>query len=164
MNDLQSLIRFYAENIYGDLIMQSFALIAITTGVLFVRKDQTALLFLVYLSFDLLISLSDTYIQVFSSLTKQEISLYINLTNTIISLVELFVYYYFFSKILQSKPIIKLMKISAAFFIIIIILLLTTKYSFFSNRLPYVTDLIGTIEFLFSDTSLLRILLPTFSD
>ena len=148
MGDLEKLIRYLERKNYGDFITPFFELIAIIIGLLYVRKEKLRILFLVYLIFDFLIFLCDIYLDAFSSFTKKEIDFFIGLTNNLISLVELLVYFYFFSNILRNRTIIKLMKISAMIFIVIIGLLVTTKYSFLTNRFPYITDLIGTIEFL----------------
>ena len=149
MKGFEKLVSFFEGKQYGDLILPFFELIAIIIGLLYVRKDKTGTFFLAYLIFDFFVFLCDTYIQTFSPFTKEMTYSFINITNTLISLAELLVYFYFFSMVLHNKAVINVMKICAAIFIVIIGIHVTTKYSFLTIRFSYITNLIGTIEFLF---------------
>lgn len=147
MNGFDKLINFFENKNYGDLVMPFFELIAIISGLLFARKDKSAIFFLGYLIFDFIIALWAIYIEVFSSCTIAERYLFAGFTNSLISLVELLVYFHFFSKILNNRSVIKLLRIFAVIFIVT--LLVATKISFLTDRYFYVTNVIGAIEFLF---------------
>lgn len=149
MNVFERLWQFYERGHYGNLIMPVFELIAIIIGLRFVRNDKLGRLFLVYLTFDFLIYLANTYLEPFSSLTTRQVVLYHNISNNLISLVELLVYFYFFSTILNNKKIIKTMQISAMIFTLLMALLfIAVGYGFLTTRFSYLTNLIGTIEFM----------------
>src|SRR5690349_10680445 len=101
MSDFEKLMAYFEIRSYGDLIMPSFELVAIIVGLLSVRNQRTGVLFLTYLIFDFFISITDSYLNVFSLLTKSELKLFQGLTNNLIALLELLVYFNYFSKILQ---------------------------------------------------------------
>ena len=61
MNNLDKLINFFENKNYGDLVMPFFELIAIICGLLFTRKDKSAIFFLRYLIFDFTIALCGIY-------------------------------------------------------------------------------------------------------
>jgi hypothetical protein len=148
MNGFEKLVRILEKHYYGDLIMPFFELVAIITGLLFVRKDKTGVLFLAYLIFDFLVLLVDCYIEL-SYNTSVKISSFIFLTNTLVSLVELLVYYYFFFKIIHSSIVIKLMKVLVTVFFSIVVIFITTEFNFLTPRYSYVSNIIGVIEFVF---------------
>jgi hypothetical protein len=156
MSGFEKLIQILEWRHYGDLIMAFFELTAIVTGLLFVRKQKTGIFFLGYLFFDLIALISIDYVLLSSFFTTQESSFFAFFTNTLISLVELIVYYHFFFKTIKSQFIIKLMKLLRIIFISIMIIFVTTQFSFLTNRFSYVTEIIGVIEFLF-------LLLPCFT-
>src|SRR6266496_3716610 len=129
--------------------MGFFELIAIITGLLFVRKDKMGILFLTYLIVDFLILICDYYVEISPSFTKYEYVFFVSLTNSLISLIELLVYYYFFFHIIKNKAIIKVIKILMTVFIAIMVIFIITKFSFLTKRYSYISSIIGTVEFLF---------------
>lgn len=149
MTDFERLMKYFSGTSYGDLIVSFFELIGIIIGLFYARKQRVGVCFLLYLVFDFTISICDSYIATFSGFSKRAIELFMGQTNTIIALTELFAYFYFFSKILHNKKIIALMKIFALLFALIVLVFFSTKYSFLSKRFFYVSNLVGTIEFLF---------------
>ena len=149
MNGLEKLIELLERHYYGSLVMIFFELVAIVVGFLFVRGEKTGLFFLTYLILDFLFFLCALYVQAFTEFDNRQVKYFINLTNTLVALVELLVYFYFFSKVLRNKMVIGLMKIFIAIFSIIIFLFILTKYSFLTDRFNYMVELIETIEFLF---------------
>jgi|GraSoiStandDraft_1057264.scaffolds.fasta_scaffold129824_2 hypothetical protein len=149
MSDFEKLINFLARENYGNLFTPLCGLIAIVTGFLFVQKNKVTIFFLIYLIIDFIFSLCDTYLQTFSSFSKYQIFIFITLTNTIISLAELLTYYYFFSKIIKNKSILRVMKILGFSFFLITVLLETTRFAFLTPRLIYIADVVGALEFLF---------------
>jgi hypothetical protein len=149
MTNFEKLVNFLAGEYYGNLFTPLCGLIAIVSCFLFVQKNTVAIFFLTYLILDFVISLCDTYLQTFSSFTRSQIFNFITLTNPIISLVELLTYYYFFSRIIKNKSILRVMKIFAFSFFVVIVLLETTRFAFLTPRLVYVADVIGALEFIF---------------
>jgi len=148
MTDFEKLIKFLEGKSYGDLIMPIFELTAIVIGLLFVRRQRVGIFFLSYLTFDLIMWVCDTYVQMSPDFSTQQITLFVGQTNILIALFELSVYFYFFSKILRSKAIIRIMTIVATVFTLIIIVFTTTRFSFLTERFYYVTNLIEVIEFV----------------
>jgi len=148
MNGFEKLVRFLELQHYGILLMTFFELIAVITGLLFVRKDKAGVFFLVYLFFDFFVLLVDCYIEL-STNTSAKTSSFIFLTNTLVSLVELLVYYYFFFKIIHSRVVIKLMKVLVTVFFSIVLVFITTEFSFLTPRYSYISKIIGVIEFVF---------------
>jgi len=149
MTDFEKLMKFLASKSYGDLVMPFFEIIAIVIGVICVRKQKAGILFLAYLTFDLAMWICDIYVQMSQKFTARQIMLFIGQTNILIALLELFVYFYFFSKILHNKAFLKLIKIVATVFAFIIIIFTTTQFSFLTERFYYITNIIGVAELLF---------------
>ena len=148
MTDFENLIKFFAGKSYGDLVMPFFELIAIAMGLFFVRKQKLGVFFLAYLAFDFCMGVCDHYVELSPNFSKQEIFLFVGHTNLLIALVELYIYFYFFSKVLRNKMVNRLMKIVAAGFTLIIIIFTTTRFDFLTERFYYITNLIGVIELL----------------
>ena len=146
MSDFEKLIQFLGQIYYGDMIMAFFELIAIITGLIFLRKDKPWLFFITYLILDFLIFLIDNYLKVFN---RNNFSFFNNLTNALISYIELLVYYYFFIKVIRNKAVVRTIKILRVIFSIIMVFFITTKFSFLTNRYSYVSLMIGATEFVF---------------
>jgi len=149
MTGFEKLIRSLERHYYGNLLMAVFELIAIITCLSLIRKDKMAGFFLLYLLFDFCLLLSAVYVDSFSSINKEELSFYKCVSNTLISCVELFVYYYFFFRMIENKKAVELMKLFRLFFLTLTIIFITTKFSFLTDRYTYVADMIGVLEFLF---------------
>jgi hypothetical protein len=156
MSDFQKLLKYFENEYYGSLFIAFFELTAIITGFLFARRNKMALPFLFYMILDFAIYVYDIYLVVYSSLSISKVNKFLILSNDFISLVELLIYFYFFSRIIKNKVIINLMKILGGFLLIVTVLLETTKFTFLSSRLFYISNLINTLEFLF-------LLLPCFT-
>ena len=148
MTSFEKLITSLERHYYASLIMAIFELIAIIACITLIRKDKTAILFVTYLLFDFSILISSEYLRSFSHITKEELTFYRCISNTLISCVELFVYYYFFLKTIDNKKAVDLMKLSRLLFLCVIIVFVTTRFRFLTTRYEYVADIIGVIEFL----------------
>lgn len=149
MDEFDKLMHHFQTKNYGDLIMPCFELIAIVTGLRLIRKDKTVVLFLVYLIFDFSLCIVDIYLEATSTLSTADFIFFSGITNSLIALIELVVYFYFFSKILRNRTVIRFMKIFTIIFLIIILTLLLTRFSFLTKRFFYITNIIGAIEFFF---------------
>jgi hypothetical protein len=149
MSGFEKLIELLDDRYYGDLIMAIFELIAIIVGLLHVRKDKIAIFFLGYLIFDLLILIWGYYLEISPFTTNHEYSVFVAFTNTLISLVELLVYYYFFFSILRNKNMIKVLKTLGLIFCLIEMVFIITGFNFLTIRYSYASIVIGVIELLF---------------
>ncbi|HET6995489.1 MAG TPA: hypothetical protein VFI06_10935, partial [Chitinophagaceae bacterium] len=149
MSDFEKLMKFFENRYYADFIMQLFEIIAIVVGLLFVKKDRIGVFFLAYLIFDLSVSLGVTYIKVFSAVTTYKISAIIKITNTLIAVLELCVYFYFFLNILANPTILKTIKILRVVFISLIFLSIAINSAFFTEKNSNLANAIWTTEFLF---------------
>jgi hypothetical protein len=149
MSDFEKLMNYFENGYYADFIMQLFEIIAIISGVILVRKDKLGVFFLAYLVFDLSVSFGVTYIKVFSSATTYEIAVIIKITNTLIALLELCVYFYFFLNILANPTMLKTIKILRVVFISLISLSIAIHSVFFIEKYSYIANAIWTTEFLF---------------
>ena len=98
MTDFDKLMKYFAVKSYGDLVMPFFEVIAIIAGLLFIRRQKTGIFFLAYLTFDLIIWICDVYAGMSRIFSQRQIYLFVGQTNILIALVELSVYFYFFSK------------------------------------------------------------------
>jgi hypothetical protein len=156
MSAFDKLIKFFEDEYYGNLLIGFFELTAVITGFLFSRRNKMALPFLLYLILDFVIYVYDIYLVVFSPFSINKVNSFLLLSNNFISLVELFTYFYFFSRIIKNRLIKTLMKILGWLFLIVTVLLQTTKFTFLTSRLFYVSNLISTLEFSF-------LLLPCFT-
>lgn len=148
MTTLEKIIKFLERRDYSHLIMILFELTAIIIGLLLVRKQKVGLFFLAYLFFDFSISIFDIYIQASARFSRAKTSDFLSATNSLVALTELIVYYHFFLKIIKNEKTKFLMKYFKIFFTLIVSYGLITKYSFFSPRFFYVSDIVAVIEFL----------------
>lgn len=99
MPHLENLLERFQREYYTNLLLCFVEVAALIAGVVFARKYKIGRYFIFYISFELSILLADFYLYSISGdiITPFE-HFFINLSNALISLVELFVYYYFFSK------------------------------------------------------------------
>lgn len=149
MSIIQKLLTYFAAKSYGDLLIAIFELIVILIGLIYVRKQKAGIYFLAYLIFDFIISVCDVYVELSPSFSRRDSRIFIGYTNVLIAMAELLAYTYFFSKIIQSKFAIKLIKLFLGIFVLVIILFVITRYSFLTQRYYYMTNVIATLEFLF---------------
>src|SRR5258705_3993539 len=110
MTWFEKLVDILQKRYYDDLVMGTFELIAIITGLLFVRKYKIGIYFLIYLIFDFVILISHYYLQIFTSWPNKERADFRDFSNVLISLIELLAYYIFFLNVIHDNTIIKLIK------------------------------------------------------
>src|SRR5215212_5059117 len=127
--NFEKLIKQLASKNYGDLIMLLSSIVAITFGLLFLRKERFRVMFLIYIAIDFCFSLCDMYVQAFSSFTKSEKFTFIGLTNALLFLLELLLYFNFFISIIRNIAVKKALRVIAiAFTIIIVVLAITAPH------------------------------------
>ncbi len=102
--DYQRILADFQKDYYTQLIMFCVEVTALIIGITYVQKDKTSNLFLFYIAFDLIILLTNWVLQL-SHTPIEQTEVFINITNVLIGLVELSVYFYFFRQILAGKGI-----------------------------------------------------------
>lgn len=134
----------FAERFYTQPILGMAEIIAIIIGLKYSRKDKIGRLFIFYITFDFIISIVDwsfSYISMPKHFTKG----FIRITNTLISMLELNVYYYFFKTIFQNKKINNFLTILSTAYTLLGIFYIITQFSFISTRSSYISNIIYSI-------------------
>ena len=146
MNGFEKMFSRWNEGFYAQPFYFLSEFIALIIGFVFVRKYKIGLLFLVYITFDFSIFIIDMYIQNFSSLLRKDKLLLFSITNTLIYLIEISVYYYFFYNALNSIRVKKFIIFS---YILFNCCCLTYLMARLLNRsATYVSDTLGALEFI----------------
>src|SRR5258706_12620531 len=91
--------------------------------------------------------MSDFYIEAFNTFNYQGYVVFTNVCNTIISVIELLVYYYFFSQVLNNKTICTLTKTLRLIFIAFVSTLTALGFTY-ANNSTYISYFISSLEFL----------------
>ncbi len=146
--DFSKLIQRSQEFYHTDLLMLLVEFTALIIGMLYVRKDKTGRYFIFYIAFDFCILLADSYFEVSISISSEFKNSFLKITNTLIGLNELLIYYYFFGQILSGKRIKIVLTGLSILYLFIVIIYLTTKFSFITDRYSYVTYLVSSVEFI----------------
>lgn len=149
MSDFEKLKQIFDQKHYGQILLAISELIAIVFSLRYAAKDRTRFYFLTYIIFDFLVLGIYCYLKFAFSLNSKHSILFAACSNTMIAFVELLVYYYFFSKVINSTSAIKLLRFLRLIFICIIVIFMFTQFNFITQRNFYVSELIGAIEFLF---------------
>jgi hypothetical protein len=147
--DFNNLIHTIQKSYYTLIILFFVELLALVLAILFVRKDKIGRYFIFYLGFDYVILIINFYVVLDINMSREIKNNFIVVTNTLIGLIELLVYYSFFQKVLISKTARSVFKILQFVYLSLIIIYIVTKYSFLTNRLGYISYILSAIEFLF---------------
>jgi hypothetical protein len=147
--DFNKVIEQLESNYYSELVMLCTELTALIIGLLYIRKDKAGQFFIAYIAFDFCILLADFFFTTSTGISKKFTSGFINTTNTLIAFIELLVYFQLFLKILDSQKIKKILAVLTVIYCAIIIIFLSTKFSFITSRYNYISNITGTIEFVF---------------
>ena len=123
--------------------------VALITGLVYGRKSRIGQLFIFYILFDFLILTMDLYLTSLPNFKVKDRNQFSNYTNVLIALVELLVYYYFFFKTLAGRRIKTLMQILVFSYLLVVFIFFLTGFSFLTSRYSYVSNLLGTLEFVF---------------
>ena len=124
-------------------------LVALITSLVYVRKQRIGQLFILYILLDITVLLIDFYLFSFGEKNKTARSIFISYANASIGLIELVAYFNFFKHVLKNRLIVKTMSALEILFVIIMLLYFMTGFKFLSERLGYISYLIGVIEFIF---------------
>jgi hypothetical protein len=153
--DFNKLIDYSSSIYYSDIVL---LFVEVITLIIIIRswgKNKLAHVFAFYVFTDLVISIIDELvisISIKTSLRKE--ILYKG--NVVVSLIELIVYYYYFSKIIRSSLIIRILKYFLVLYFILALVFFVTNFNFWTDRIGYSSYLLGALEFLF-------LLIPSFA-
>ena len=157
MNGWEEVIEYWQETFFVVPAYTLCVIIAAITGLIFHRKSKIGNLFLLYLSVDFTIVFLDDCLSLFLVWSKESKNIYRNITNVVICLVELNVYLYFFSEVIQSKKVKRSFAFLKAIFSTAMILFGINCFGALRFiPLRKFTQYIGAIEFLI-------LLIPSFT-
>lgn len=150
MNGWEKMLGGWHKGYYGDPFMFVCELTAIIIGLMYQRKNTIGQFFLFYIIFDITILILDEYFAHFSNLTNKEGNLFVYITNSLIFVCELLVYFFFFQKTLQSKSIKKIMPVLGVFFIVLTSFYLLHTIFYQVPKMGFIDmNYLGVIEFVF---------------
>jgi hypothetical protein len=152
----QKMLETWASgNRLGEPIMTLCEIIALSMCLFYSLRTNIGRAFFAYILFDFVIALFDYYLIYFSKAHQRDRYNFIYASNAWISAIELWVYYYFFFRVIQNSAVKLTMKILLIVFTIgFVVLAIFRIYE--SDSFRYTSEIIGAAEFLF-------LLLPCFT-
>jgi hypothetical protein len=147
---LTELFKYYCT----PLVLIVTELIAIIIGFIYCRNSKMGRLFLFYVLFDFTITNVDSFIIPMQHSIRKNV--FLSITNTLVSLVELMVYYFFFFHILENRKIKQTLIPLLIIFFILAIFYVFRGFNSLKTNFVFIGWLISVIEFLF-------LLLPCFA-
>lgn len=148
MFDWLNLIENFSKFYYTTLMLFVVELIALIIAFKYGRKTKIGRAFIFYIAFEFFMLITGDLLAIHSGISRKNYIAFLIFSNTLIALVELLVYYYFISSILQSKKLNLLMKFVALLYTFLVIIFFITRFSFVSPRQSFVSDILGAIEFI----------------
>ena len=126
-------------------------LLALIIAIVYGRKYKTGRFFVFYIAFDILVFCIDTTLNSLTTVSFKSFQYFVIYSNSLISMVELYAYFYFFHSVFQSKKIrISILILSVIYLLLIIIYSISGfSFLFHSARFDYASYLLGAIEFIF---------------
>lgn len=146
--DIQRLLRHIHSTYYIEPVMFIVELFTLILGVIYITKSKVGLFFVLYIAFDFLVLIIFWTLLISPNITSSLKSNILSVCNTLISLVELLAYYYFFEAILVNKKIKTFIFIFRLLYLILIATYLITRFNFITDRLFYVSYSLSAFEFL----------------
>lgn len=101
--DYSLILKEFSERFYTPPILAIAELIAIIIGLKYCRKDKIAKFFIAFICFDFVILFTDWTLLLMKDIPQVFNNKFVNYTNTLISIFEISVYYYFFSIAITNK-------------------------------------------------------------
>ena len=147
MNPFERLLSKWSDGFYVEPVYLLCELIALITGLVFVRKDKVGLFFIVYISLDLILLYLDNYLFLFPNISKIQYGRFVYFTNSLVAIVELSVYYYFFYTTLKSVFVKKFIIITYPVYILTAFLLITS-FGSLNSGFRYIANRITIVEFI----------------
>lgn len=136
----------FASRFFTHPILGLSELFAIIIGIKYFRNDKIGRLFIYFICFDFILNIADWLLIGNTFISKKTSYTFVRITNTLISILELNIYYFFYKQILQRKKIKTLLNVIALFYTAFGAINIVTEYSFFSARKNYASYLVFTIE------------------
>jgi hypothetical protein len=135
---------------YGDPFMFVCELTAIVLGIIYQRKNRIGQFFILYTVFDISVLILDEYIANFSNFTRIENSFFIYISNSLVFVFELLVYFFFFQKTIQNSLIKKIMPVLGLIFIALTSIYLLHTIIYRELKMGFIDmNYLGVIEFFF---------------
>ena len=148
MNNWETILLELQKRFYIEIIMWIVELMAIILGFLYVRRQILGKLFLIYLIVDFAILHIGFYLQYFIKRPFLTSS-FINHTNTLISLIELIIYYHYFKIVIENPKTKVLINTLTIVYISVVLLFVTNNFKFISTNFSYLSYLISATGFAF---------------
>lgn len=145
--DFSIIFESLKNNYYSEILVSLMELFGIIIGLKHYRKSFIGQLFIFYLAFDLSILILFLFFLGTSSMDKGELRNFVSISNTLITFVELMVYLFYF-RLIMEKRFHKYIIAGFISYCFLMMIFLFTKFNFLSDRLRYISDIIGVTEFL----------------
>lgn len=156
LTGFQKMFEAWTErNKFGEPIMTISEILALAICIAYSIKTKIGKAFFLYILFDFSIVLFDYYLMYFSEPSEKPKLNFIYISNACVSAVELALYYYFFSYILQNVRIKYVMK----FLLLAFVLIFAGLITFNSNKTGSYRHIVG----IMGATEFLLMLLPCFT-
>jgi hypothetical protein len=150
MNGWEKMFDRWHKQYYGEPFMFVCELTAIIIGLMYQRNNKLGQFFIFYIIFDIIILILDEYFANFSNFTKKENSLFVYVSNSVVFVIELLAYFFFFQKTLQSRLIKKIIPALSLFFIMLTSLYLLHTIIYRELKMGFIDmNYLGVIEFFF---------------
>lgn len=147
--DITEFVNHSIQTKFAEILLIVSEIIALIFGVKYVRNDRIGQLFIFYILFDMLVMLANWTFISFDYVGEEWHRDFTAITNTLISLVELFVYYSFFFKVIENTGVKRIMRILLVVFFLLVLVYLITRFQFLTPRFSYAGYVLGSVEFLF---------------
>lgn len=144
--DFSKLIQSWQNEYYTDLVLFIIELSTLVICLKHSRKSIIGKLFILYLSIDIFFVLLHYILYIQKNISYNKFTFY-SISNVIISIIELFVYYNFFYRILNNRVFKTLSPIIVLTYTVLALIYITTRFEFFSNRISYNSFLLTSLEF-----------------
>jgi hypothetical protein len=144
--DITRFIHYLKSNNFLEIIILIVEFIAIVIGLKFWRQFTIGRLFIFYLAFDFSI-LGIGFLLKSMDVAPHYLKDFTSITNTLITFVELAIYYNYFQKI-SNKSSKNYFTYGLIFFGVVMGIYIFTRFEFLTNRLRYISDIISVTEFL----------------
>jgi len=146
---LQNLLTEWSHVFYTTPIVIICSLFATLFGLKYYYKEKTHILFIIYSTTIFLLFMTLDIFKITSSLSSRNMSAIIEAGNTIIEVIELFIFYHFLFQIIKSKFVRSIMKFGFIILLLLSILFLTklSDQNFNRNQIIQFSALIASIKF-----------------
>jgi hypothetical protein len=138
----------FASRFFTQPILGLAELFAIFIGIKYFRNDKLGRLFIYYICFDFIINIADWLLVGNTFISKKTNNNFVRITNTLITILELNIYYFFYKKILQREKINTWLNVLALFYAVVGAINIVAGYSFFSVSRNYASYLVFTTELI----------------